>query len=259
MKLLTVIQNFFKRTFNMELYIVTLDTTFANKLGKSLQNYGFVLASDANMARERFLQPLRQKVPPHVLAEIFPYVFAYKLSDVTEGINDQNPIWSYVPTSQGRSPAQQVRTPFISAAFQQPHQEQNVFQQPEPTAAPVAPPAPVVEEFKAPEGVTDPVQIAMLKTIHDLAKEVKSLKSAPAQGTAKVSVQDLEARFHAPAAIGDRAIDPNSVPIPDVANVTVLPKGKIDATTLARLRQNISKTRFEDVDEPGGGVSAGNN
>ena len=244
----------------MELYIVTLDTTFANKLGKSLQNYGFVLASDPNMARERFLQPLRQKVPPHVLAEIFPYVFAYKLSDITDGLNEQSPMWSYVPNSQGRQIAQQVRTPFISAAFQ-PSQQEQVQQPQQPQQAPVAPiaaSAPVVEEFKPPEGVTDPVQISMLKTIHDLAKEVKSLKSAPTQGQAKVSVQDLEARFHAPSAVGDRAIDPSLVPIPDVANVTVLPKGKIDATTLARLRQNISKTRFEDVDEMGG-PSAGNN
>jgi hypothetical protein len=251
MKILSVLINFFKRTMNMEMYIVTLDTTFANKLGKSLQNYGFCLASDANMARERFLQPLRQRVQPNVLAELFPYVYAYKVSDIVDTLNEQHPLWTYASPLNTREVGQQVKTPYFSNSLQP--VEAPVQAEPVVASAPV-----VVEEFKAPEGLTDPVQIAMLKMIHDLSKEVKSLKNAPAVAAAKVSVQDLEARFRAPTSVGDRAIDPNSVPIPDIASVTSFPKGKIDQKTLDRLRSNISKSRFEEEDE-GGNINSGTN
>lgn len=238
----------------MEMYIVTLDTTFANKLGKSLQNYGFCLASDANMARERFLQPLRQRVQPNVLAELFPYVYAYKVSEIVDSLNDQNPLWTYASPSNDRKHGQQVKTPFFFNNLQPievPIQVESVAQVP---ITPV-----VVEEFKAPEGLTDPVQIAMLKMIHDLSKEVKSLKNTPVvAASTKVSVQDLESRFRAPTTTGDRAIDPNSVPIPEIANVTAFPKGKIDQKTLDRLRSNISKSRFEEEDE-GGNINSGTN
>lgn len=244
---------FFKRTYNMELYLVTIDTTFANKLGKSLQNYGICLASDATMARERFLMPLRGTVPPTVLGELFPYVYAYKLEDITNTISETHPMWSYVSSSNNRELGQQTKSPFFSqAAFQ----EANVVPQAQPQA-PVAPPAPVVEEFKPPEGVTDPVQIALLKTVYELTKEVKNMKAQGA-APAKVSVQDLESRFRAPTAVGDKGLDPRSVPIPNVANVTEFPKGKIDQQTLDRLRQNMTKSRFEDIDE-GFGPQSGTN
>ena len=238
----------------MEMYIVTLDTTFANKLGKSLQNYGFCLASDANMARERFLQPLRQRVQPNVLAELFPYVYAYKVSEIVDSLNDQNPLWTYASPSNDRKHGQQVKTPFFFNNLQPievPIQVESVAQ---------VPITPVVdEEFKAPEGLTDPVQIAMLKMIHNLSKEVKSLKNTPVVvASTKVSVQDLESRFRAPTTTGDRAIDPNSVPIPEIASVTAFPKGKIDQKTLDRLRSNISKSRFEEEDE-GGNINSGTN
>ena len=257
MKILSVLINFFKRTMNMEMYIVTLDTTFANKLGKSLQNYGFCLASDANMARERFLQPLRQRVQPNVLAELFPYVYAYKVSEIVDSLNDQHPLWTYASPSNVREHGQQVKTPYFSTSLH----STEVSTQVEPVApAPVSVAPVVVEEFKAPEGLTDPVQIAMLKMIHDLSKEVKSLKNTPvvAAASTKVSVQDLEARFRAPTSVGDRAIDPNSVPIPDIASVTAFPKGKIDQKTLDRLRSDISKSRFEEEDE-GGNINSGTN
>ena len=84
--------------------------------------------------------------------------------------------------------------------------------------------------------------------------EIKQLKTAQAAAPVggKVSVQDLESRFRAPTVVGDKPIDPNSVvPVPDIPNVVVLPKGKIDTVTLARLRQNIVKTRLEDLDDVG--------
>lgn len=257
MNLLSSMLNFFKRTMNMELYVVTIDTTFAKKLGNSLQNYGFCYASDHNAARERFLSPLRQRVPPTVLAEIFPYVYAYKLSDITSTLSESNPLWSYVPSTQQRQHGQQVKTPFVSQAFQE-----QAPQHVEPTSAPVVTPPPVVEqpvakveEFAPPEGITDPVQIALLKTLHDMKNEIKQLKTAQAAAPAaggKVSVQDLESRFRAPPVVGDKPLDPNAVvPVPDIPNVVVLPKGKIDTVTLARLRQNIVKTRLEDMDDVG--------
>ncbi len=239
----------------MELYLVTVDTTFANKLGKSLQNYGICLASDTTMARERFLMPLRGSVPPTVLGELFPYVYAYKLEDITSTLNEAHPLWSYVSSSNNRELGQQTKSPFFSqAAFQAPAQAEVAQVQP---MAPIAPPAPVVEEFKPPEGVTDPVQIALLKTVYDLTKEVKNMKAQGA-APAKVSVQDLESRFRAPAVAGDKGLDPRSIPIPNVANVTEFPKGKIDQQTLDRLRQNMTKSRFEDVDE-GFGPQSGTN
>lgn len=260
MKLLSVLINFFKRTMNMEMYIVTLDTTFANKLGKSLQNYGFCLASDANMARERFLQPLRQRVQPNVLAELFPYVYAYKVSEIVNSLDEQHPLWTYVSPSNDRKHGQQVKTPFFFNTLQPIEAPPQVdIERPRvDPEAPVAITPAVVEEFKAPEGLTDPVQIAMLKMIHDLSKEVKSLKNAPAVAPTKVSVQDLESRFRAPTTAGDRAIDPNSVPIPEIASVTAFPKGKIDQKTLDRLRSNISKSRFEDEDD-NGNINSGTN
>ena len=241
----------------MEIYLVTIDTTFANKLGKSLQNYGFCLASDANMARERFIHPLRQKVPSHVLADIYPYVYAYKLSDITSTLDDSHPAWSYVSTGQKRELGQQLRSPFTLA--NRPEATEQV-----PPANPVeavekpkeaAPVVEVVAEFKPPEGVTDPVQLAMLKAMFDMSQEIKTLKSAKpaAAASGKVSVGDLEARFRAPAAIGDKAIDPSRVPIPQVSGLTEFPKGKIDQQTLDRLRANVSKSRFEDMDDGFGG------
>jgi hypothetical protein len=248
------LKNFFERTLNMEIYIVTLDTTFAQpKLGKSLQNYGLCLASDANNARERFIQPLRQMVPPHILAELFQYVFAYKLTDITESLNEQHPMWAYVSTSPARKLGQQTKLPYVSSTFDNPDEtikNQDVAVAPAPI---VAPPQPIVEEFKAPEGVTDPVQLAMLKTMFDMAKEIKTLKSAPAAAApTKVSILDLEAQFRAPPIAshmpGSAPIDVNSIPIPQVPHVTTFPKGKIDRETKMRLEQNIRKTNFEVID-----------
>lgn len=257
MKLLRVITNFFKRTINMEIYLVTIDTTFANKLGKSLQNYGFCLASDANMARERFIHPLRQKVPSHVLADIYPYVYAYKLSDITANLDETNPAWSYVSTTTKRELGQQIRAPFTLA--NKPEATEQVPPTIVETPKEVTPTPEPVAEFKPPEGVTDPVQIAMLKAMFDMAQEIKTLKSAkPAATAGKVSVGDLEARFRAPAAVGDKALDPSRVPIPQVSGLTEFPKGKIDRETLARLQANVSKSRFEDMDDGFGGNSGVN-
>jgi hypothetical protein len=262
MNILNVLIKFFKRTINMETYLVTIDTTFANKLGKSIQNYGFCLASDSNQARERFLMPLRNRVPPQVLGELFPYVYAYKLSEITGNLNEQNPIWSYVATSNSKSVGQQVKSPFMSQAFEHSKVEAPVSTS-EPTITTVVPPIPapaIVEEFKAPEGVTDPVQLAMLKTMFDMAREIKTLKTnqAAGSGPSKTSVEDLEARFRAPAVAGDRGLDPHSIPIPQVNGLIELPKGKIDSVTLQRLRANIVKTRLEDMEEQGG-FGAGTN
>jgi len=233
----------------MELYLVTIDTTFSQKLGKSLQNYGICLASDPNNARERFIQPLRTRVPPNVLADIYPYVYAYKLSDITETINDQHPMWAYVSNSQNRSVGQQTKYPFFVPV-------PNTIESPPPIqeVQPTAPPIPIVEEFKAPDGVTDPVQLAMLKTMYDMAKEIKSLKSAPSnpQTGSKVSILDLESQFRAPppASImpGSSPLNVNSIPVPQVPHVTSFPKGKIDRETKARLEQNMRPSNFEVID-----------
>lgn len=239
----------------MELYIVTIDTTYANKLGKSLQNYGICLAADENAARERFLMPLRQRVQSQILAELFPYIYAYKLSDITSTLNEQNPLWSYVPTSQQKVIGQQIKAPFMSKQFSNPEVVvANNEVAPTPTTPVEQPKVEVKEEFKAPEGVTDPVQIAMLKTMFDMSQEIKRLKNAPSApaAPAKVSVADLESRFHAPITTnGDRPIDPRSIPVPEIPNVVALPKGKIDTVTLQRLRQNIVKTKLEDIDDVG--------
>jgi hypothetical protein len=261
MKLLNVLKNFFKRTTHMELYLVTVDTTFSNSLGKSLQNYGIVLANDANMARERFIQPLRQSVNPQILGALFPYVYAYKLEDITSQVTDKKVMWSYVSRSPVRFKGQQVKTPFMSENFDNTEVDSNGVDGGEVVAPPkpVAPPTPVVAEFKPPEGVTDPVAIAQMKMMFDMLQEVKSLKaSANAASTGgvqgKVSIEDLERKFHAPAttaAVEGAApsIDPNRIPVPTIPNVTSFPKGKIDRETLLRLRANIVKTNLEYVDE----------
>jgi hypothetical protein len=245
----------------MELYIVTIDTTFAKKLGNSIQNYGICLANDTTNARERFLLPLRGKLPPNVLGDIFPYVYAYKLDLITKNLNEQNPLWSYVQANPNKEYGQQTKAPFYFSNTD----GAEVIAEPNKPQVQQAPPAqvttPTVVEFKPPEGVTDPVQIAMLKTIFDLTQEVKTIKTQGVGQTAprKVSVQDLEARFHAPAVAGDQGLNPSSIPIPEVSSVVSFPKGKIDQTTLERLKANIQKSRFEDVDDNGGNLNSGTN
>jgi hypothetical protein len=230
----------------METYIVMIDTTFAQKLGKSIQNFGFCLATDVNNARERFILPLKGKISPHILGELFSYVYAYKLDDITGQLSESNPVWSYICTSASPTVGQQSRTPFLTQSLKA------VDSTPAAPVAPSAPIAPAPAEFKPPEGVTDPVQIALLKTVFDLTQEVKGLKSQPAGGAAKPSIDDLESRFRAPQAVGEKGIDPRLVTVPEVAGVTVIPRGQLDMETKQRIRSNIVRTRLEDADDMGG-------
>jgi hypothetical protein len=232
----------------MELYLVTIDTTFANSLGKSLQNYGFVLASDANMARERFVMPLKSSVQPQILAGLFAYTYAYKLSEITENVSEDIPIWTYVSNNPKRKKGQQVKTPYFSDVFK----TEEIIEPSKEMTKPVE----VIEEFKAPEGITDPTVLALLKSNFDMMKELKNLKSNPQvqpKESAKKIVAELEGAFRAPPPLrteipGTPGLDPRNIPIPQVNGVTSLPKGKIDRTTLERLKQNISHSNFEVID-----------
>lgn len=233
----------------MDIYLVTIDTTYAQKLGKSIQNYGFCMALDVNSARERFMLPLKSKIPPTVLGEIFPYVYAYKLSDITADLSETNPMWSYICVDGVAKVGQQTKSPFFTQALKP--------VEPPPIAPAQAPVAQKPVEFTPPEGVTDPVQIALLKTVFDLTQQVKDLKSQPAQQQ-KVSINDLETRFRAPQAVGEKGIDPRSVAVPEVAGVTVIPRGKIDQETMMRIKSNLVRTRLEDTEDHGG-INAGTN
>jgi hypothetical protein len=185
-------------------------------------------------------------------------VYAYKLSDITANLDETNPAWSYVSTTTKRELGQQIRAPFTLA--NKPEATEQVPPTIVETPKEVTPTPEPVAEFKPPEGVTDPVQIAMLKAMFDMAQEIKTLKNTKpvAAASGKVSVGDLEARFRAPAAVGDKALDPSRVPIPQVSGLTEFPKGKIDRETLARLQANVSKSRFEDMDDGFGGNSGVN-
>ena len=90
-----------------------------------------------------------------------------------------------------------------------------------------------------------------------MMKEMKNLKSAQQQvqpkESAKKIVAELEGAFRAPPPVrseipGTPGLDPRNIPIPQVNGVTSLPKGKIDRTTLERLKQNISHSNFEVID-----------
>ena len=112
----------FKGTFNMQIYLVTIDSTRSPRsvnesyqdgssnvrnftLSQGIQNFYFIMAPNENSAKNMVLNTFRAK--PKVQADVARCIAVTPLKAITNLLTQRQNTWSYIPIGGVRAPGQQ--------------------------------------------------------------------------------------------------------------------------------------------------------